>query len=46
MSTVQNDPAVALKSEIMLLINQRIFERGVISKEVYEQAKIEIVNRT
>ena len=46
MSTVQNDPTVALKSEIMLLINRRLFEKGAISKEVYEQAKIKIVNRT
>jgi len=46
MSTVQDNAAVALKSEIMLLINQRLFEKGVISREVYEQAKIKIVNRT
>lgn len=38
--------AVALKKEIMLQINQRLFCAGVISEDVYEQAKIKIVNGT
>ena len=36
------DPA--LKQEIMLQVNQRLFDHGVISKAVYEAAKIKIVN--
>lgn len=36
------DPA--LKQEIMLQINQRLFENGAISKRTYEAAKIKIVN--
>ena len=38
--------AVALKKEIMLQINLSLFEKGVISKQVYEQAQIKIVNGT
>lgn len=33
-----------LKKEIMLHINQRLFERGTIPKDMYEQAKVKIVN--
>ena len=33
----------ALKSEIMLQINQRLLERGVISREVYEAVVTKIV---
>jgi len=36
----------ALQKEIMLQVNQRLFESGIISKEVYEQAKVNIVART
>ena len=36
------DPA--LKQEIMLQVNQRLFDQGAISKAVYEAAKIKIVN--
>jgi len=36
------DPA--LKQEIMLQVNQRLFDNRVISKAVYEAAKIRIVN--
>lgn len=35
-----------LKNEIKLHINQRLFEQGVISREVYEQAKIKLVSST
>lgn len=35
-----------LKDELKLHINQRLFERGVISREVYEQAKIKLVSST
>lgn len=42
-----NEPMpTELKQEILLLINQRLFEKGLLSKAVYEQAKVEIVNRT
>lgn len=39
-------PAAVLKNEIMLQINQHLFERGVITKSVYEQAKLKIVEHT
>jgi len=35
----------ALKSEIMLQINERLYIRGLISQEVYEQAKFKIVKK-
>ena len=35
---------VALKKEIMLQINQALFDQRMISKELYEQAKIKIVD--
>ena len=35
---------IALKQEIMLQINQRLFEKGIITKAVYDVAKIKIVN--
>lgn len=35
-----------LKSELKLQINQRLFERGTISREVYEQAKLKLVSPT
>lgn len=38
--------AVALKKEIMLQINQALFDKGVIPKNVFDQAKIKIVNGT
>ena len=44
---ILNEPMpTELKQEILLLINQRLFEKGLLSKAVYEQAKVEIVNRT
>lgn len=35
-----------LKNEIKLQINQRLYDRGVISREVYEQAKVKLVSPT
>lgn len=32
-----------LKSEIMLLINEHLYIRGLISRELYEQARLKIV---
>jgi len=32
-----------LKQEIMLLINERLYQKGAISRGVYEQAKVKIV---
>ena len=32
-----------LKSELMLLINERLYIRGMISRELYEQARLKIV---
>lgn len=32
-----------LKSEIMLQINERLYIRGLISRELYEQARLKIV---
>lgn len=32
-----------LKQEIELHVNERLYETGVISKEVYEEAKVRIV---
>lgn len=37
---------VELKKEIMLQVNQRLFDTGMISEEIYRQAKIKIVNGT
>mgnify|MGYP007033169964 FL=1 len=33
----------ALKNEIMLQINERLYIRGLLSRELYEKAKIEII---
>jgi len=33
----------ALKVEIMLQVNEQLYIRGLISRELYEQAKIKIV---
>ena len=38
-----SETQAALKSEIMLQINERLYLRGLISREVYEQAKVKIV---
>lgn len=43
----QNEPlAAALKKEIMLQVNQRLFSTGMISQGVYEQAKRKIADGT
>ena len=34
-----------LEQEIKLHVNERLYKMGMISKEVYEAAKIEIVNK-
>ena len=48
MEPVHQDPRSLnlLKSELKLQINQRLFEQGMISREVYEQAKIKLVSST
>ena len=38
--------AAAQKKEIMLQVNQRLFERGMISEDVYKEAKQKIVSGT
>lgn len=43
-ATANENFAVALKKEIMLQVNQELFDQNIISKEVYEQAKIKIVS--
>lgn len=35
----------ALRSEIMLQINEHLYIRGLISRELYEQAKFKIVKK-
>lgn len=40
-----DDIATALKKEIMLQINYELLDMGAISKEMYEQAAIRIVNK-
>ena len=32
-----------LKNEIMLQVNEQLYIKGVISREIYEQAKVRIV---
>ena len=39
----KNETLTALRSEIMLQINERLYLRGLISREVCEQAKVRIV---
>lgn len=33
----------ALKSEILLQVNERLYLGGLISREIYEQARVKIV---
>lgn len=40
---MKNETLTALKSEIMLQINERLYLGGLISREVYEQARVKIV---
>lgn len=34
-----------LEEELMLQINQRLFELGLLTRELYEEAKIQIIIR-
>lgn len=45
MAVIEKVDDTTSKDEIMLQINQKLFEKGVISKEVYEAAITEIVSR-
>lgn len=38
-----SETQAALKSEILLQVNERLYIRGLISRELYEQAMIKIV---
>ena len=40
---MKSETQSALKSEIMLQINERLYLRGLIGRELYEQAKVKIV---
>ena len=42
----QNTMSAALKTEIMLQVNQRLYEAGLITQGMYEFAKIKIVDGT
>lgn len=48
MELVRQNPQslTLLKNELKLQINQNLFEKGVISREVYEQAKVRLVSPT
>ncbi len=48
MEHIHHDPQSLniLKNELKLQINQRLFEQGVVSREVYEQAKVKLVSST
>lgn len=45
-STMKKSPDVTLNEEIKLQVNKTLFEKGVISREIYEAAKVRIVNGT
>ena len=34
-----------LEQELMLLVNERLFQKGLLTVEIYEQAKVAIVKR-
>ena len=38
-----SEARTVLYSEIMLQVNERLYLRGLISREVYEQARVKIV---
>ena len=40
-----SETQAALKSEILLQVNERLYLRGLISRELYEQAKVKIVKQ-
>lgn len=42
----ESNAHVALKMELKLQLNQSLFEKGVISRELYETAKMKIVADT
>lgn len=42
----ENQKMIALRNEIKLQINQNIFDQGLISREIYELAKNEILRNT
>ncbi len=48
MNSIQHNSSAlnSLRSEIKLQINQHLYDRGVISREVYEQAKVKLVSST
>lgn len=46
MAVSQGSKTAALKIEVMLQINQRLYEAGQITKTVYEYAKQKIVSST
>ena len=40
---MESETEVALKIEIMLQINERLYLKGLISQTLYEQAKLKII---
>ena len=34
-----------LEQELMLLVNERLFQKGLLTVEIYEQAKVAIVKK-
>ena len=47
MKTAGSEEAVfQIKKEVMLQINQRLFDKKIITQQMYEIAKIKIVNGT
>lgn len=45
MATADHAKETTLTLEIMLQINQKLLERGMISKEIYEAASSKILSR-
>ena len=45
MAVIEKVSETNIKAEIMLQINQKLLEKGVISKEVYETAVSRIVSQ-
>lgn len=35
-----------LETELMLQINERLFQKGLLTREIYEAAKVKIVRHT
>ena len=40
-----NDQLLSLKEEIMLQVNESLYQKGILTQEMYTQAKILIVNK-